>query len=124
MKRQLKEGDWIALRLLALLLKTDASNQSIPDVRKTMDYYRHELGIPLYTVIWELIRETADEVENPESAMLRRFESTLEVTYEKLKRPWVNLTEQEIGELYNAGWANNMDFARAIEAKVKEKNRG
>ena len=118
MKRQLKDGDWIALRLLALLLKTDASNQTIPDVRKTMDYYRHELGVPLYTVIWELIRETADEVENPESAMLSRFEETLTV-----KQNWINLTEQEIGELYNAGWANNMDFARAIEAKLKEKNR-
>lgn len=123
MKRQLKEGDWIALRLLALLLKTDASNQTIPEVRKTMNYYLYRIGIPLETVIWALIKETADEVENPESAMLSRFESTLEVTYEKLKRPWVNLTEQEIGELYNAGWANNMDFARAIEAKVKEKNR-
>ena len=77
MKRQLKEGDWIALRLLALLLKTDVSNQSIPDVRKTMDYYRHELGVPLFSVLWELIKETADEVENPESAMLRRFEKTL-----------------------------------------------
>ena len=35
---------------------------------------------------------------------------------------WVPLTEQEIGELYRAGWSNNMDFARAIEAKLKEKN--
>ena len=38
------------------------------------------------------------------------------------EREWVNLTEEEIGELYRAGWANNMDFARAIEAKLKEKN--
>jgi hypothetical protein len=37
-------------------------------------------------------------------------------------REWVPLTEQEIGELYRAGWSNNMDFARAIEAKLKEKN--
>ena len=29
------------------------------------------------------------------------------------------MTEQEIGELYRAGWANNMDFARVIEAKVR-----
>lgn len=35
---------------------------------------------------------------------------------------WVSLTEEEIGELYRAGWSNNMDFARAIEAKLKEKN--
>lgn len=37
-------------------------------------------------------------------------------------REWVPLTEQEIGELYRAGWSNNMDFARGIEAKLKEKN--
>jgi hypothetical protein len=30
------------------------------------------------------------------------------------------MTEQEIGELYRAGWANNMDFARVIEAKVRD----
>ena len=38
------------------------------------------------------------------------------------QRTWVDLTEAEIGELYRAGWVNNMDFARAIEAKLKEKN--
>ena len=38
------------------------------------------------------------------------------------KRPWVNLTSEEIGEIYRIGWANNMELARAIEAKLKEKN--
>lgn len=38
------------------------------------------------------------------------------------QRKWVGLTEEEIGGLYRAGWSNNMDFARAIEAKLKEKN--
>ena len=38
------------------------------------------------------------------------------------KRTWVNLTNEEIGEIYRVGWANNMDLARAIEAKLKEKN--
>ena len=37
-------------------------------------------------------------------------------------RPWVNLTNEEIGEIYRVGWANNMELARAIEAKLKEKN--
>ena len=37
-------------------------------------------------------------------------------------RPWVNLTSAEIGEIYRVGWANNMELARAIEAKLKEKN--
>ena len=35
---------------------------------------------------------------------------------------WIPLTEEEIGEIYKAGWTNNMEFARAIEAKLKEKN--
>ena len=37
-------------------------------------------------------------------------------------REWVNLTSAEIGEIYRVGWANNMELARAIEAKLKEKN--
>jgi hypothetical protein len=38
------------------------------------------------------------------------------------QRTWVNLTNAEIGEIYRVGWANNMELARAIEAKLKEKN--
>jgi uncharacterized protein YoaH (UPF0181 family) len=33
---------------------------------------------------------------------------------------WVGLTDDEI----NAAWGNNLSFARAIEAKLKEKNNG
>ena len=40
------------------------------------------------------------------------------------KREWVGLTDAEIKEIYKAGWSNNMDFAQAIEAKLKEKNCG
>jgi hypothetical protein len=38
------------------------------------------------------------------------------------KRPWVDLTNKEIGEIFRAGWANNMDFAEAIQKALKEKN--
>jgi hypothetical protein len=40
----------------------------------------------------------------------------------QIQRPWVNLTNAEIGEIYRAGWANNMDFAEAIQKALKEKN--
>jgi len=40
------------------------------------------------------------------------------------QRTWINLTNEEIGEIYRVGWANNMELARAIEAKLKEKNYG
>ena len=54
-----------------------------------------------------------DHPTDPDKVILRK---------PKHESTWVNLTEEEIGELYRAGWANNMDFARAIEAKLKEKN--
>jgi hypothetical protein len=45
--------------------------------------------------------------------------------YSGLPEPkWVGLSDAEIGEIYRAGWSNNMDFARALEAKLKEKNNG
>ena len=37
-------------------------------------------------------------------------------------KSWENLTEEEIGRIYRAGWGNNMDFARAIEDKLRKKN--
>jgi hypothetical protein len=45
-----------------------------------------------------------------------------DLVYQAMPRPWVNLTNAEIGEIYRVGWANNMELARAIEAKLKEKN--
>ena len=44
------------------------------------------------------------------------------VALKAAQRTWVNLTSAEIGEIYRVGWANNMELARAIEAKLKEKN--
>ena len=38
------------------------------------------------------------------------------------EREWEDLTNEEIGEIYRVGWANNMELARAIEQKLKEKN--
>ena len=39
-----------------------------------------------------------------------------------VKTIWVRLMGAEIGELYKGGWANNLDFPRAIEAKLKKRN--
>ena len=46
------------------------------------------------------------------------------IELDRQQRQWVNLTSAEIGEIYRVGWANNMELARAIEAKLKEKNVG
>ena len=37
-------------------------------------------------------------------------------------KPWVSLTDDEVWEAYEKGMHEDMWFARAIEAKLKEKN--
>ena len=43
-------------------------------------------------------------------------------------RPWVGLTDEEVSKIigdeigFNACWGPEENFARAIEAKLKEKN--
>ena len=46
--------------------------------------------------------------------------------YKSQQRTWVGLTEDEIDERWEstASYYNTHDFARAIEAKLKEKNNG
>jgi hypothetical protein len=44
------------------------------------------------------------------------------------QRPWVGLTDEEVSKIiddeigFNSCWGPEEDFARAIEAKLKEKN--
>ncbi len=46
------------------------------------------------------------------------------------ERPWAGLTEEEVSKLidqeigFNSCWGPEESFARAIEAKLKEKNNG
>jgi hypothetical protein len=50
------------------------------------------------------------------------------VMVNKAKRPWVELTEEEVSKLidqeigFNSCWGPEEAFAAAIEAKLKEKN--
>jgi predicted RNA binding protein with dsRBD fold (UPF0201 family) len=64
--------------------------------------------------------EVNEDVEVTEAA--KKVLEAMQWVLDKQKRPWVNLTSEEIGEIYRVGWANNMELARAIEAKLKEKN--
>jgi hypothetical protein len=41
-----------------------------------------------------------------------------------LAKEWVELSDAEIGEIFRAGWSNNMSFARALQVKLREKNNG
>jgi hypothetical protein len=51
-----------------------------------------------------------------------RAEAYAQSGHDIIERPWTGLTDAEIGEIYRVGWANNMELARAIEAKLKELN--
>ena len=55
-------------------------------------------------------------------AAMWRAEAYAQAGHDIIERPWTGLTNAEIGEIYRVGWANNMELARAIEAKLKEKN--
>jgi len=37
------------------------------------------------------------------------------------KRPWVSLTNKELFDLWE-GWLSDTEYARIVEAKLKEKN--
>ncbi len=64
-----------------------------------------------------------NDLENWVTTLKERI-SYMKAYPQNFEREWVGLTDEEIGKLYRGGWANNTDFARAIEAKLKEKNNG
>jgi hypothetical protein len=77
----------------------------------------------------KIIRDLLDEIQElkrastkPTTLMMPNMEETLASFGFYKKKFWVDLTAEEIGAVYRAGWSTNMDFARAIEAKVKELN--
>ena len=49
------------------------------------------------------------------------FEPVALYTTPQPEREWVGLTDEEIGKLYRDGWSNNMEFARAIEDKLRRR---
>lgn len=76
--KQAKEVDWVIMRLLYILMASDVSNLQIPDVVKTLDYlkYRRKLHIePCFDLINKDHVEKKTLENNPNSAMIRRFDS-------------------------------------------------
>jgi hypothetical protein len=44
------------------------------------------------------------------------------LVYPTAQRPWVGLTDEEVGDLSDFAYANDEEFVRNVEAKLKEKN--
>lgn len=74
----LSQADWVALRLLFLLLAVDPSNVNIKDVRRTLSFYEPEVLIAAFNELnWEH-RKTGMFDGQPDSAMLRALAGTVQ----------------------------------------------
>ena len=99
--------------------------EALKDMNCGWKYIRESHG-DLYGVGWDRAQQKADDaiaalrqaLEQPDDAAWARH----------LKEPireWVGLTDEEVDCLeFEIGHDNFLDFARAIEAKLKEKNYG
>ncbi len=72
------------------------------------------------------IHTSKTEFLESEIKRLRALVRAQQITIDKLEaqRTWAGLTDEEISKLWlgTAPYFNDEDFARAIEAKLKEKN--
>lgn len=75
------KGDWIAVRLLYLMLALDPSNMQIPEVRNTHGFYEAKFGdVGLRYMFEQLIKDQKAQKsfeKNPESRTIRAFHNTL-----------------------------------------------
>lgn len=77
--RKPTETDWVALRMLYLVLCADTSAATISDVNKTISYYRTKLGGYFYPSMALIASEHAGlkTFENPSSDLARRLGKSL-----------------------------------------------
>jgi hypothetical protein len=72
--------------------------------------------------------ERAALVQEPKetdfSRALRLYDKAVDRLSPAAQRQWVGLTDEEVMQTMNGDWTSQFYFARAIEAKLKEKNNG
>ena len=80
---KLKEADWIALRLLYIMLAADTSAGLLPDVQKTIRHYENKLRkkgdnpyssgqlLPVFAVLHKEMAEDKRTFNNPEVKLTR-----------------------------------------------------
>lgn len=84
---KLKEADWIALRLLYIVLAADPSAGSLPDVAKTIQYYEAKLRpkgrkhkystghlLPVFARLNKEIANDGETFNNPEVKLTRNVD--------------------------------------------------
>ena len=100
--------------------------------KNTIEMQRHELLDLALALERELVAARAELAEAKEQLRLcnvDQFTTAAELAEPAIKesltvqRPWVGLTENEIWTLHDFdSYLNPVEFARAIEAKLREKN--
>ena len=69
-----------------------------------------------------------DEFRRIEAEAKRRAQAAEDDDTQVYVKPWVGLTDEEIQKIWDVasgaipGWSRHIAYARAIEAKLKEKN--
>lgn len=79
----IKEHDWIGLRLLSLLLSADASNTMISDVMRSASHYQFKYSREVVLEAFQLInreRTEGGEWDNAESKLVRELNKTMKAT--------------------------------------------
>ena len=82
------KGEWIAMRLLFLLLAGDASNVAIDDVKRTIEYFRNRFhDKSTFDKCWQQISYehslNRTFVNNPDSKLVRDIGKSLTLDGEK-----------------------------------------
>lgn len=77
--RKPSETDWVAMRMLYLVLCGDVSAALIRDVDKTINHFRTKLGDNFYSSMSLIVAEHAKlkTFENPASDLARRLDKSI-----------------------------------------------
>lgn len=72
--KQLKKKDWVTLRLLYLILASDPSAASLPDVSKAIELYGYTTLLKAFEQLNKEIANDGVTFGNPEVALTRYIE--------------------------------------------------
>lgn len=83
---KLNESDWVALRLLYIVLASDPSAAALPDVQKAINFYEEKLRkpgestyargnlLPIFAVLNREIANDGKTFNNPEVSLTRNID--------------------------------------------------
>lgn len=73
-------------------------------------------------------KDSKDEQHKPMHPELRKmYEDYFDTAFEKLvppQREWVGLTDEELLDIADMAYANDLELLQTLQAKLKEKNHG